>query len=391
MNFRLFQYGIIIFGIISGFAPFLAHAAGGIATGGGQGVVCRDRDHQIVSVELLDLWEARVRYRRKIVKSDAPADEQAYAALDRLKHINRDVQLAIYSNGNWIFGYDAYREALWETVKKLRDLKGDGLIREGSLALTHDSYEDVLPPEAGRCKKEQIIRYADLSTDPDPVLMNEELFEKMDETNKAALFVHEAYYKSLRERGEASSIRVRRAVGLVFSGYTFPSLESLLPKSYYQCVEEETPFEEAYSAKTRINLFSQATSNPLPKGIPDILPKGDELNVVSVQIEAISGHSGTGFALNTSRGPGILDPKIPLVFFLGNYETSMGDERVAFDHVAEISAVPDENRMLQIYAQLKSAPGLSGPLPKVKLHCRAMDRPLDPWEIQIPGINAPKK
>ena len=41
------------------FGNFLASATGPSSSGGGKGVVCRDTKGKVLSVELLDLWEAR--------------------------------------------------------------------------------------------------------------------------------------------------------------------------------------------------------------------------------------------------------------------------------------------------------------------------------------------
>jgi hypothetical protein len=50
---------------------------GGVDGGGGRAVVCRDQNGRIRSAELLDFFEARVRWNWTIRKSDAPALAQA--------------------------------------------------------------------------------------------------------------------------------------------------------------------------------------------------------------------------------------------------------------------------------------------------------------------------
>jgi hypothetical protein len=85
---------------------------------------------------------------------------------------------------------------------------------------------ELLRPED--CGIEQIVNYQPVGA---PILLNQDLFEKMDLTNQAALIAHEAYYELLRRfAGETTSIRVRRAIGYVFSGHAFEYVPSKLPQ-----------------------------------------------------------------------------------------------------------------------------------------------------------------
>ncbi len=52
--------------------PSFSFAAGVLNGGGDKGIVCRDSDQKITSVETLDLYEARVQYGLELkVKSDS--------------------------------------------------------------------------------------------------------------------------------------------------------------------------------------------------------------------------------------------------------------------------------------------------------------------------------
>ena len=48
-----------------------------------------------------------------------------------------------------------------------------------------------------------------------------DIFSKLDETSKAAFYVHEALYWYLRKEGEITSARVRLAVAQAFAGHDF--------------------------------------------------------------------------------------------------------------------------------------------------------------------------
>ena len=81
--------------------------------------------------------------------------------------------------------------------------------------------------------------YVDSSPNEDAsgqIFINQDLVDKLDHVNEAALYVHEAFYLMLREMyGEQNSVRVRRAVGFAFSGQKFMTAASLLSNPYLRC------------------------------------------------------------------------------------------------------------------------------------------------------------
>lgn len=253
---------------------------GGSDVGGGMGVVCKTPEGRVASVELLDLWEARVIFGRNIVISNEPVSKQIDLALDQLMNSRYTQGFAILPKG--IYGSQAFRIMLgdnanmflspdWPTIHRLRGV---------TLAKTFDSFEVVTPRD---CEIAQIVRYQDTVTGPF-ILVNQDLVEKMDATNLAALYVHEAYYALLRGSpggnwGEKSSLRVRRAVGLAFSGYKFTPLEKFLPDDYYSCGDDNNqafvymaPVEDSSGRKvmrTTFQLVSVAGLNMIDFREPD--------------------------------------------------------------------------------------------------------------------------
>lgn len=203
--------------------------AGANGSGGGMGVVCRNTDGSVKSVELLDLWEARVIYGRNTIPSSLPLADQVENALQNFKN-------SIYAgdycvNGNC--GPNGFYQIIeFETSRFLMNMPQVHRLKGAKLKKTDDAFEEVTPSD---CEIEQLVRYKATFNGAD-ILVNQDLVNHLDKTNEAALYVHEAIYAVLRKAGEKSSIRVRRAIGLSFSGHRFQTLESFLPKEYYDCV-----------------------------------------------------------------------------------------------------------------------------------------------------------
>ena len=217
------------------FILFTQHSfAGPITSGGGKGVVCRDLKGKIASVELLDLWEARVLYKRQILISDAPVKTQVNQALENLKH---SLELSELSVGEAIYSPSEHFLFLARTnIEPFLNQQQNLLFLRGvTLNLTDDSYEVARP---SNCTIEQVVTYVDSSSKPQ-IVINQDLFEMMDLTNRSALIVHEAFYAVMRSNfQEMNSLRSRRAVGYVFSGQSFIEKKSILKSGYLTCMNE---------------------------------------------------------------------------------------------------------------------------------------------------------
>lgn len=226
---------ILVFLFISFINTTHGRSLGGMESGGGMGVVCYNSSEDIESVELLDLWEARVLYGRSVNLSGANVEEIVRNALSSLKDsIYTDYLRIAFPDDVFLSGPDAFYELLkFETDRLLQYPAPNNVkrLRGVELTLTNDSFEVIKPKE---CKIRQLIRYIDTAHGGE-ILINQDYLDHLDDINLAALYVHEAYYAKLREAGERSSIRVRRAIGMVFSGYQFPIWKSFLPQEYYFC------------------------------------------------------------------------------------------------------------------------------------------------------------
>lgn len=218
--------------------PSLAHAfvGGSEGTGGGKGVVCRVPDGRVESVELLDLWEAREIYGRAPDANSGTLEEQLARAIARMKY---SVQLGVgvtLSNYDGDFTEPEYLEFYLKKFSKMftGDSKSLRRLRNTKLTLTNDSFEFAEPQ--GPCAIEQVVNFVDAPVFP-LILVNQDLVDKMDVKNKAALYLHEAFYLYMRGYSsnlgfvgyrEPDSQRVRRAIGYVFSGGSFESLEGFI-------------------------------------------------------------------------------------------------------------------------------------------------------------------
>lgn len=193
-------------------------AAGKGSDGGGKGIICRDKKGAISSVELLDLWEARTIYKRQIKISKENEQTQLSGALDRM----RFAMNVWMTSETWVSRSQDFLNTNLGNINRLRGV---------SLSLTDDSFEDMAPDESSGCKVEQIVRYKQFAGDHMSfnALVNQDIVDKMDATNKAALALHEGLYAFLKSyHNESNSIRVRRAVGFIFSGGSFESFASVI-------------------------------------------------------------------------------------------------------------------------------------------------------------------
>jgi hypothetical protein len=224
------------------FVSSLAYA--GNSGGGGRGVVCRNSHGKVESVELLDLWEAKEVFQFKVKPSSKPVVEQIAGAIEALKYSTQLAPDSQVMTGDKYYSEPEYLSAWLQQITSLFLVKSPYVVRRHGIDLTPtgDSFEMAQP--SGRCQIEQLVNYIDSSMFP-KILVNQDLVGKMDKTNLAALYLHEAFYVYLRgysvmttfdQYKEPNSIRVRRAIGYVFSGHQFPSLNALLGKKYVRCV-----------------------------------------------------------------------------------------------------------------------------------------------------------
>ena len=249
-------------------APVFTAHAGPSISGGGKGVVCRDGARNLLSVETLDLWEAREIYGlRPELNAGTLRDTVLKASENLSRSFRADQIVATWPDGRKesgaavIFG-DLQNHA-YPFFKKSDDPSNVQIrwLRNVNLTPTNDAYESATP---ANCAIEQIVAFGDTGSTTGTMLINEDLWDRMDQTNQAALIVHEAYYKVLRYySSELSSLRTRRAVGLAFSGHKFETLsDKELPKEYYICERKPKSSSRVPSEEGVMRVFLFPIKNP---------------------------------------------------------------------------------------------------------------------------------
>jgi hypothetical protein len=174
--------------------------AGDSAHGGGA-IVCKDTNGKIESAELLDFWEASVLKGLKIIKNENPVKQQVASALEKL---NR------------------WKPSLGQDVQKIYD--DLLLIRQDvpvGVAITPPSDADLTLIKEG-CELEGVAKHFRKYPDPAILYMNPRLISHLPKTDQAALWLHEAIYKSFRQKYSAKdSTEARRFTSLLFSDKKF--------------------------------------------------------------------------------------------------------------------------------------------------------------------------
>jgi len=172
-------------------------AAGGVDGGGGKSIVCRHPDGRIKSTEVLDLYEGQIVHKLFYQESPKPWSDQID---DVLKNSG-------LSEPTSRFGTDILR-FLPVIKSKMHFLPDDTELNE-----VDDSHE---PINRVNCKAEQTVNYLNDNL----ILVSGLIWKSLSETQKAALVLHEAIYRVLREEtpAEKNSKRSRHFNAFLFSG-----------------------------------------------------------------------------------------------------------------------------------------------------------------------------
>lgn len=182
---------------------------GGVDGGGGKSIVCRNAAGEITSAEVLDLYEGRIMFGLNIEETSEPMDFQILRALSRIpKTTRKQVELHTYN------------------VQKHMRLTPPGT----ELLPIDDSFEVIAPKD---CIVEQAANYYNNKL----ILINIDIWEKLSETGKAALILHEAIYATNRIAGATNSRQSRHAVAHIFDPATqWTDVNDGLPHNRLTCV-----------------------------------------------------------------------------------------------------------------------------------------------------------
>lgn len=203
-------FASVVFSVsIAGAAPSLVKA-GADSSGGGKSVVCRDGAGKILSIEMLDLYEARAMYTLEPLPMGVTLDEILAMAQAKLMSSSVVGELA---------GQRMLR--LKERLK---------ILPPGTRIEPVDDASPIALPQG--CRLEQAAVWVDRGL----VVADHELWHAMDSRNKASLIAHEVIYDITRTNGgEKNSRRARKIVGHAFSRYDFGDYREGIPNENFIC------------------------------------------------------------------------------------------------------------------------------------------------------------
>ena len=167
-----------------------SQASGNETGNGGDVVVCRDHGGQIVSLEVLDLYEARTL--RGIVSDLGDPTEawegKATRLLGELARVDTDRSA----------GY----------IRRVRGITADSLFLPGvELRDISDSMHIAIP--AGCAIVQAVIQKQKRFPEDKTFTFSKDIWDRLDESNRAALVMHEVIYEELISSGQTNSIVAR--------------------------------------------------------------------------------------------------------------------------------------------------------------------------------------
>lgn len=343
-----------------------ASFAGVVNGGGGKGVVCRNADQSIKSVEVLDLWEAREMHNAVPTGMTGDLAKDVDAILNRLK-ASFSIEITHTSGPHGPVtcrGAECVLLELQDYAEPFLVEKDPKILRLRDVTLenTDDAMELVQPKS---CGIEQIVNY---QPPGGQILVNQDLVDKLDEANLASLIAHEAYYQVLKYHfGESTSIRVRRAIGYAVTGKDVVS-------------PPELPF-----GKGQIVCESDPLSGPQEGQFPDVYANVVIVDMVNFKLEprwimgsVMLGLHPKSFDWSDERGKALLK----LVFQDHNCETLgsgmtavwRGNGPVEYDREIDLArSCMDHKSKITISVR---KPGDVGKT-TMKLTCKPLKKPFD--------------
>ncbi len=193
--------------------PVYANLFGADSSGGGKVVVCRDQNQVIKSIQLLDLYEASALYGLSPKMLAANIDASLEVVKAKLREVYKDTSF-MSPTDHWI-----------DDAKKAFRL----LPKNSVLESVNDAAVIALP--AG-CQTEQLALYKDDFL----LLVNQDLWNVLDDLNKAALYVHEAIYRFERTGNKTTnSVHARKLVGHLFSDFKLTPVMEGIPEKAQSC------------------------------------------------------------------------------------------------------------------------------------------------------------
>ncbi|MFT6633740.1 MAG: hypothetical protein ACJAS4_003712 [Bacteriovoracaceae bacterium] len=205
-----------------------ALAAGGVDGGGGNAVVCRDNQKNILTAKMLDLYEGEVLH--GLTYEDLEEDD---------RNVNLDNELKELLEN--IYGKESSQSPYWmfKSIKENFKLLPKGV----ALKPISDSGHIIIPDG---CKIEQVANFYNMTN----IYIVSDIYNAFTPLDKLALILHEAIYLQERESFVKDSRYTRRVVAHLLSKGFKPErvYEGVDFKRDYFCSTEEilgpTPTEK---------------------------------------------------------------------------------------------------------------------------------------------------
>lgn len=178
--------------------------------GGGYAVVCRDNQNEITNVKMLDLYEAEYAYQVNVWNKSNDTKAIVNEAFNKLNNSMDQADVHLLPIVNRIYKIARF-------VPKV------------AKPATIDDVDPIIIPT--ECSMEQVALYVN----DELLLIDLEVWEMMDNTNKAALYIHEAVYRLERYSGAKSSRRARKVVAHTFSDHVLENLREGIPGDAIWC------------------------------------------------------------------------------------------------------------------------------------------------------------
>ena len=190
--------------------------AGGKETGnGGHAIVCRDGSNRIQSVEVLDLYEARTNHKNWTLNLGGPTlsyPEKIKLALGRLAR------------------FSPKRAQYYQDLAN--SFETEALFKNGVvLELIPDAANVDVPTG---CKLEQLVNQKKPLLEGDPrYVVNGDLWDAMNNDQRAGIILHEITYREMLEYGHKYSISARWIVGFMAT----TAIDRATPKEFRTSIQ----------------------------------------------------------------------------------------------------------------------------------------------------------
>lgn len=220
--------------------------------GGGKAIVCRGPDRAILTAQVLDLFEAENQYGLELLPSASTFDENLRQVGDRLE------------------GLQGTRAMFRMSIVQLKQIFNKfKFLAPGVGIQPIDDSMDLLKPEG--CEVEQLAFFKEANV----ILVNQDIWSKLDPRNKAALVVHEAIYQHQRRRGAQDSRDSRKIVGHLFSTAKLENTMGAIPRtgeaitcgsndgksSFYVSLDQNGNSELTFSHIEGLQVFSKTSAS----------------------------------------------------------------------------------------------------------------------------------